>query len=98
MKDLGLGSFGGLVARSFLGRHGSKPILDGDLLTLELVLFSVRNVLSRFLSRLTKFLLFLQLSLSVLGFFGFGDNEQSDSMPWQRLDGGRIFGQDPLLV
>ena len=98
VNDLGLRSFGGLAARSFLGRHGSKPILDGDLLTLELVLLSVRNMLSRFLSRLTKFLLFLQLSLFVLGFLGFNDDELANGMSWQRLDGGRIFGQDPFLV
>ena len=55
-------------------------------------------MLSRFQSRLSKFLLFDQLSLFVLGFFGFGDNEQTNSMPWQRLNGGRIFGQDPLFV
>ena len=98
MKDLGLGSFGGLVARSFLGRHGSKPILDGDLLTLELVLLSTRNMLSRFQSRLTKFLLFNHLSLFVFGFLGFSDDDLANGMSWQRLNGGRIIGQDPFLV
>lgn len=67
-------------------------------MTLELVLLSTRNVLSRFLSRLAKFLLLNQLSLFVLGFLGFGDDELANSMSWQRLDGGRIFGQDPFLV
>ena len=98
MKDLGLGSFGGLVARSFLGRHGSKPILDGDLLTLELVLLSTRNMLSRFQSRLTKFLLFNHLSLFVFGFLGSSDDDLANGMSWQRSNGGRIIGQDPFLV